>query len=55
MKVTQNSKVTEGKLIITDQTQSAKLRIIIQYEGGSILMELTQKEFDFLKSEVNDR
>jgi hypothetical protein len=55
MKVTQNGKVTEGKLIITDETQSAKLKIIVQTDNGSILMELSQMEFDFLKSEVNDR
>ena len=55
MKITQNGKVTEGKLIITDETQSTKLKIIVQTDNGSILIELSQTEFDFLKSEVNDR
>ncbi len=55
MKITQNGKVAEGKLVITDETSSSKLRLVIQSEDNVIVIELSKAEFDFLKSEVNDR
>jgi len=58
MTVTVNTtdKVLEGKLIITDETSSSKLRLIIQSEkDGNVVVEFSQFEFEFLKREVNDR
>lgn len=56
MKITQNGKVIEGKLVVTDETSSSKLRLIIQSEkDGNVVVEFSQFEFEFLKSEVNDR
>lgn len=58
MNVTVNTtdKVLEGKLIITDETSSSKLRLIIQSEkDGNVVVEFSQFEFEFLKREVNDR
>jgi hypothetical protein len=58
MTVTVNTtdKVLEGKLIITDETSSSKLRLIIQSEkDGNVVVEFSKSEFDFLKREVNDR
>ena len=54
--VNTSNKVLEGKLIITDETSSSKLRLVIQSEtDGVVVIEFSKSEFDFLKRQVNDR
>jgi hypothetical protein len=57
MTVTINTskKVLEGKLIVTDETSTAKLKIVIYNENeGSVTVEFSKEDFEFLKEIVTE-
>jgi hypothetical protein len=57
MTVTVNTskKVLEGKLIVTDETSTAKLKIVIYNENeGSVTVEFSKEDFEFLKEIITE-